>query len=57
MDKNEFFKKYGINEGDFEKTGFDWYELVAIREDHLNNRERLAAAALLVGIPKFCVFV
>jgi ppGpp synthetase/RelA/SpoT-type nucleotidyltranferase len=49
MDKKAFFEKYGIDEKDLQRTGLEWYELVAIRDDHINNRERLAAAAAYVA--------
>lgn len=45
MERNGFFEKYGVDEDDFTKTGLDWNELVAIREDHTKNRDRLGAAA------------
>jgi len=49
MEKNDLFEKYGIDENDFAKAGLDWDELVAIRKDHLNNRDRFTAAARYVA--------
>ena len=49
MEKNEFLEKYAVEENDFMKTGLSWDEMLAIRKDHIKNRERLAAAAKYVA--------
>ncbi|MBW2003640.1 MAG: GTP pyrophosphokinase [Deltaproteobacteria bacterium] len=45
MEIKDFLEKYGIDENDLTKAGLDWDELMSIKEDHLNSRDRLAAAA------------
>ena len=49
MEGNEFLEKYAIEEDTFTKTGLSWDELLAIREDHVKNRQRLDAAAQYVA--------
>ncbi|MBW1720531.1 MAG: GTP pyrophosphokinase [Deltaproteobacteria bacterium] len=49
MERALFLEKYSIRPEEFERAGLSWEELLAIRDDHRRNQDRLEAAARYVS--------
>jgi ppGpp synthetase/RelA/SpoT-type nucleotidyltranferase len=49
MEHEDFLRKFGISKTEFERAGLDWYELDLIKRDHVQNTNRLEAAAKYVA--------
>lgn len=49
MEKEQFLKKYNIDEGEFNKTGLSWDELITIKNNYLEYRRKLEPSANYVA--------
>ncbi len=49
MEKSVFLEKFGISSTEFDRTGLNWQELDQIKQNHMQNRDRLEAAGRYVA--------